>query len=127
MNNIKQERKTNIIVIIIYIILMFIIGIIQLINWYLCFDDPLGNILFYIFIIPSISFVLGVLEGNIKRYYLIPLIPLALTFFMYVFMANGRFIIDVGAIIFSFISFIVTWFGIGIYKVIVILGNELKI
>ncbi len=104
---------------IIYILLMIGMGSWQLIDWYFIDGDPLWHILFYILFIPVISFIFSIKVSNIKKYYTIPIFTLFMTSIIYLLMSNGGITIDIWALYFGIISFIVSIIGIIIGKIII--------
>ena len=111
----KQKNKY----ILIYFIIMILIGLYDYIDWYFISVDPIWHIYIYIYIIPILSFLLGLIESNKKYYYIYPILSILATSFIYIFMENGGFSIDKGIIIVNIFSFISTIIGIILGKLII--------
>lgn len=97
-----------------YLLIMILIGIIQIIDWYYGSEDPIWHLLFYLYIIPVISFMFGILEPKL----LIPFICFIMTFLIYIIFGNGGLHFDLGGLKISIIPFITSFIGVGIKRVL---------
>ena len=79
---------------ILYILLMAGTGVWQLLDWYYGTEDPIWHLLFYIFIMPFLSFIYGLMYKNVV-WIIKLLIVIVLTASVYLFMANGGMSMDV--------------------------------
>lgn len=95
-----------------YIIIMIIIGIIQIIDWYYGSEDPIWHLLFYIYIIPIISFGFGIMDSQL----LTPFISFVMTFLIYIIFGNGGLNFDLDGLKLCILPFITTLIGVGIRK-----------
>ena len=77
-----------------YILLMIGTGVWQLMDWYYGTEDPIWHLLFYIFVMPFLSFIYGLMEKNVE-WILKLLIVTVLTVSVYLFMANGGMSLDI--------------------------------
>ena len=100
MNIYKKDRITFI-----YVLLMLGTGAWQLIDWYFGSEDPLWHLLFYIFFMPFLSLYYAVYAGDRKKAWMIPLLSGGLSALVYVFMGNGGFSLDTGALMLAVPSF----------------------
>ena len=71
-----------------YIALMAGTGVWQLLDWYFGSEDPIWHLLFYIFIMPFLSFIYGLMEKELAWYLKLLIIAVAGAA-VYLFMANG--------------------------------------
>ena len=65
------ENKKKIIVC--YVLLMLGTGVWQLADWYFGKEDPLWHLVFYFVVMPVLSFLLGILAGDERNAWRIPL------------------------------------------------------
>ena len=79
---------------ILYILLMTGTGVWQLFDWYYGTEDPIWHLLFYIFVMPFLSFIYGLMEKN-ASWILKLLIVTVMTVSVYLFMANGGMSLDI--------------------------------
>ncbi len=94
--NTLLEYKKKIIVC--YVLLMLGTGVWQLADWYFGNGDPLWHLVFYFVVMPVLSFVLGALAGDGQNVWLIPFGSACMSALIYIFMANGGFSFDTGAL-----------------------------
>ena len=100
-----------------YILIILGIGIWQLIDWYFITEDPIGHILFYIFLIPLISLLYGIFIGGERNSFIMPVIAYLANLLMYIFMANGGFSFEIESLYISLIPFSSMFIGILIRKI----------
>lgn len=79
---------------VIYLLLMFVFGAVQLVDWYFGSEDPLWHIFFYLFFMPAASVFYAYLAGSERFCLLIPFIAGLTAALIYIFMANGGLAFD---------------------------------
>lgn len=99
-------------IIICYVLLMLGTGVWQLADWYYGNEDPLWHLVFYMFVMPFLSFALGVLAGDDRKAWYIPVGAAVLSALIYIFMGNGGFSVDAGALQLCVPSFIAAIAGV---------------
>ena len=105
-------------IIICYVLLMLGTGVWQLTDWYYGNEDPIWHLFFYFLMMPVLSFALGLLVGDDRRFFLIPFGAAVLSALIYIFMANGGFSIDTGALQLCVPTFIAATAGVMLRRVI---------
>ena len=105
-------------IILCYVLMMLGTGVWQMADWYYGNEDPLWHLAFYVFAMPFLSFVLGVLTGDDRRALFIPFGSAVLSALIYIFMGNGGFSVDAGALQLCVPSFIAATIGVLVCRVI---------
>ena len=119
-----KEKNGTLLRIIVYLLVMLAMGIWQITDWYFGSEDPIWHLFFYFLFIPFFSFVFGVVVGNVKRWYLVPLIAYFSTCAVYIFMANGGFSVDSWAFELSVIPLTSSSVGVIFRKMMEFLSNK---
>lgn len=108
----------------IYTFIIIGLGFWQLIDWYFISEDPIWHIMFYILIIPVISFLYGICIGNEKNCFIMPFIAYIINLFVYIFMANGGFSFEKESLYLSVVPLISMAVGIIIRKMILFFSRK---
>ena len=124
MKNRKRPFPDKKNIILYYVLLMLGTGVWQLADWYFGKEDPLWHLLFYFVVMPLLSFVLGVLAGDGEKAWRLPFGTALLTALIYVFMANGGFSFDAGALQLCVPSFFATTAGVLICRAMLWLSRK---
>lgn len=75
---------------IIYTIFMIFFWLWQVIDWWIirAWNDPIWHVLFYLALMPLVSFIFWILIWNTSKWWIFPFYVLVATLFVFVFFAN---------------------------------------
>lgn len=107
----------------IYAALMLGTGVWQLLDWHFGAEDPIWHLLFYLLIMPFLSFGYGFFAGDRYKPWILPLTAGFLSAFVYAFMSNGGLSLDiVGALELCVPSAISAFVGVSIRRLLMLFG-----
>ena len=121
MNKIKQSffSKYKLHIIYAWIILAFWIW--QILDRYFWFEDPIWHLVFYICLIPLVTFIFGIVIWDNSKRWLFPFYAALVEFIVYIFLANWWRIENNLTDLFSVTILFIFWLTFGVWLVWVLI------